>query len=223
MRISFSVMAHPSRDAMAEGIADELQRQGHPSPVTICYDTDGIGEVANGDIAWAQYRNTASWHIVLQDDAVLQPYSLEQMHKALAVVDEVSVVKTAAMVSFYVGTGRPRQKPVQEAFQRADRADLAWLESDTLLWGVAVAMTPPQVGRYLRWGGRVGGHGAYDERLGRFARSTKLPVRYTWPSLVDHRDGPTLLQHPWGAPKGPRIAYRLGRRDNWETRSELIR
>jgi hypothetical protein len=206
--VSFTVMGHTARQQQARRLARDLS-------CPAMFDTPelGLGEVANGNRAWACARH-ADWHAVLQDDALLVPGFLEALPRALAAADH-------SIVSLYTGTGRPLQRSVESAIRVADARGWAWLEHRTLLWGVAVAMPTGLAPDFLAWG--AGQPGPYDERIGRFARERRIPVLYTHPSLVDHADGPTLLQHKVGPPTAPRRAHRLGTAADYTTPAAVIR
>lgn len=205
MRVSFAVMGHESRRTAAEALATTTE-------ATLHMDDGHLGENANGDRAWAAHDPAADWHVVLQDDALPVPGFVDQVHAALTVAP-------ATAVSFYVGTSMPFQTvgPVRYAIDLADRTGAAWLESCSLHWGVGVAMPTQSVTDFLAWA--QGCDLPYDERIGAYWRRVQhAPVRYTWPSLVDHADGPTTLEHPDGRPRDlPRRAYRTGGRDDWAT------
>jgi hypothetical protein len=55
---------------------------------------------------------------------------------------------------------------------------------------------------------------ACDQRIGVWYRNQMRPVRYTWPSLVDHADGPSLLADR--ARTVPRVAWRVGEPASWD-------
>lgn len=202
--VSYAVMAHTARLGAALELAETVGAD-------LFVDDGTLGENANSDRAWAAADPEADWHVVLQDDAVPVPGFTGQVEAALSVAP-------ATVVSFYVGGGMPFQTvgPVRYAIEQADLVDAAWFEADTLHWGVGVAMPAAWVHDYLT---RVAGDETpYDERIGAYvARHRGTPVRYTWPSLVDHADGPTLVEHADGLPRVvPRRAYRTGTRNDWD-------
>ena len=206
MTLSYAVMAHPDRYQSAIALGTLLE-------AAVTFDT-GAGETANGDHAWSAFEPESSWHCVLQDDA--QPIPGFTSHSAHALE---YAPRTA--VSFYVGTGRPRQNHVQAAITAADATESMWLQHPTLLWGVAVAMPSEHVAPFLRWAKTC--TLPYDRRIGAYWQQQGIPVQYTWPSLVDHADNPSLLTHPWGPPRTPRKAWRLGAPQQWNTRTIPIR
>jgi hypothetical protein len=65
-------------------------------------------------------------------------------------------------------------------------------------WGVAIAVRTPTIPAMLDWcDTRV--PLSYDTRVGRYYRDVLNQYTFhTWPSLVDHRDGPSLVGHGRG-------------------------
>ena len=194
-------MAHIDRATDAQHLANLLD-------ASVSLDDGTLGENANGDRAWSMFNPADAWHIVLQDDAV--PIDNFRTHAAAALA-----VAPPTAVSFYVGTGRPLQGLVGKAIAAADASRHAWLSFHGMLWGVGVAMPTADIPAFLEYA--AGSRLPYDERIGEFWRLRGVHVRYTWPSLVDHADGPTLLHHPWGAPTAPRRAHRVGVPVSWLT------
>jgi len=220
-------MAHPRRRDMALALVDELTDvESHSSPLVV-FDDGWNGEIATGLQAWSLAEWVAAdigaeWCVVLQDDAV--PIQDFPQHAAAALAH---APQTA--VSFYVGAGRPRQKLVREAIDLASMRRAAWLEHRDLLWGVAVAMPTADVSGLLAWAKGVGGGGtprprSYDLLIGAYWRQLGVPVRYTWPSLVDHDDRtPSLLLHDRTPSSGPRVAHYVGVPERWDTPAVTIR
>jgi hypothetical protein len=194
-------MGHVNRQAQAEALAARLG-------AGLSLDDGTMGENTNGDHTWAIHNPDTDWALTLQDDA--QPID-QLLHHTAAALEHAP--RTA--VSLYVGTGRPKQDQVERAVHTATATGAAWLEHPTLLWGVAVAMPTDHIAPFLAWAST--NHLPYDKRIGAYWQRARIPVRYTWPSLVDHADGPTLVTHPWGPPKSPRRAWRLGTPERWDT------
>ena len=202
MKVSYVVMAHVARLEQAQALCELVKG-------SLVVDDGSKGENRNGDDSWAAGDPTADWIVVLQDDAVPVDGFLDAVPDALAHAPETAV-------SFYVGTGRPMQLQVERAVVQARESGSAWLEHKTLLWGVGVAMPAHRVAGFLAWAPLC--DFAYDSRIGAFWHRQLVPVRYTFPCLVDHEDGETLLKHPWGPPKAPRRAWQVGVAESWDTR-----
>lgn len=200
MNLGIGIMAHPSREEQVVTLMQMVQ------PNSLWVDFDEHGEIWTGDKTWGELaRLETEWSIVLQDDAIPVP----DFHRWAGLYLE-NAPQTA--VSFYVGTCRPRFTHVLDAVERAERGHTSWLEADTLLWGVGVAMPTAHIERFLEWGKTAPAH-PYDTRIGEFyRREMQQPVRYTWPSLVDHADGESLVQpkRPARVRDCPRVAHRFG-------------
>lgn len=192
------VMAHIDRRQEAEALAASVDAE------VLSWDDGSLGENANGDCAWRQLADRdTDWSIVLQDDALPIPGFRRHARAALRAAPPTAV-------SFYVGTGQPRVPFVLAAIEDADQIHARWLEANALLWGVGVAMPTEQISRFLEWASRA--QVPYDTRIGRwFERQGRL-IRYTWPSLVDHADGPSILDR--SGRRSPRqvqrVAHRIG-------------
>jgi hypothetical protein len=198
MKLAIGVMAHISRveaaNALLAKIAGDLMVIDHGEPSV-------AGENANGNLAWRGLSGSgAEWAIVLQDDALPIEGFREYAEQALKLAPETAV-------SFYVGTGRPLAAQVSHTLQLADQHGATWLEADELYWGVAVAMPVTELPGYLDWSDRIT-HLRYDSRIGNWFHRSGRPIRYTWPSLVDHADGQTLAHR--AMPDFERRAHRLG-------------
>jgi hypothetical protein len=176
------------------------------APIFTDYSTDpgSAHERRIGDIAWREGA-AGDWTVVVQDDALLVDGFREQVPAALVHAPQTGV-------SFYFGAGRPEAGVTRYVAARAEKRGASWIEWDRLAWGVAVAMPTAAVEDFLAWG--AGSTERYDRRIGEFWREQRRPIRYTWPSLVDHDDSiPTLAQRrPAGV---QRVAYRVGTRDSW--------
>lgn len=194
--IRLAVVGHPARLERAVSLAADVGAE-------LFLDTAGLGEWGNHARAWDWLAGSgASWGVVLQDDAVPVPGFGEHLAELLGAVP----FRTA--VGLYVGTSYPwlQQARVPGALQRADRVGAAWLASPGLHWGVGVALPVEYIRGVLeRPCGRP-----YDERVGEyFWREHRLPTLYPSWSLVDHEDGPTLVDHG-AARTRPRRAHRVG-------------
>lgn len=200
--ISWAVMGHPSRVREANALAWALG-------AWLSVDDDGVGENTNGDRCWAAHDPAAAWHVVLQDDA-LPVYDIARQAPAAL------TAAPAPVVSFYLGTSYPPATvlPARRAMAAANDAGSAWITAPRLYWGVAVAIRTDLIPGMLAAVRRI--TRPYDERISRWAETAGHQVAYTWPSLVDHADGPStiprLIQR-----MAPRRAYRVGRPTSWTT------
>jgi hypothetical protein len=199
-QVAIGVMSHPDREAWVR----ELIQRGLAD--TVVTDHHGWGENVTGNMTWQLLAQTgAEWAIVLQDDALPVQNFREHATEALA-----SVSIFAGAVSFYVGTSRPIsvQAGLAEAMAHADENLIPWLYSERMLWGVAVAMRVADIPSYLEYS-ELHPNELYDTRIGNWVVTSRgKSVWYTHPSLVDHRDGPSLLHAH--STELPRHAHRVG-------------
>jgi hypothetical protein len=185
-RLSVAVMAHPSRE---HWVADLLGRLGI-SDWHVAWDR-GLGIWDTCSRAWSIYDSAATHHLVLQDDALVCRDLLPGLEAA---IDTRSPFDN--ILSLYVGTPHPGATGVARVRQHvtaADEAGSSWFVLPTLRWGLAVVLPTHVIDQMLAW--ELGAlYPADDQRIGRFARD-QLGWRcwHTWPSLVDHRQGPSLV------------------------------
>lgn len=201
MKISITpvIVAHPARAKRAKALSQQL------GLATIVEDDEGLGDWGNHTRAllWAAQQGTT--HVLcVEDDAVPVPNLLAEASKAAA-------VRPTDCISLYVGTGRPRQLGVKKAIEAAERDGSTWLEADSLCWAVAFLIPSQDALRMLLWA--QGRREPTDQRIGAWYRSQGRPVRYVWPSLVDHADDETLLPTPQRAVE--RRAWKVGTVDEY--------
>jgi len=196
--LAVAVVAHPTRLAAAEQLAADLGAH-------LVVDEHERGEWLTHAraLAWAA-EQPVSHALIVQDDALPVPGLLDHV---IAATD----AHPDGPIGLYVGRARPRADQVARAVHRADEVGASWLEANTLLWGVATVLPATDLGALLAWGRRC--QLPYDQRIGAWYRSQMRPVRYTWPSLVDHADGPSLLAGR--ARTVQRVAWRTGVPVSW--------
>jgi len=201
--ISFAVVAHSSRLEAATELAKTVGG-------VIALDSGDVGPGANHLRAWALTETLEEpWCCTLEDDALPVPGFVQQAQEALAVVP-------AGVVSFYTGTTRPArwQERIAPAVSVADRTNACWLIGTHTLHAVAIAIRTELRDDWLDFA--AGNPLPIDERMSAWCIARGHRVAYTWPSLVQHADGPTLVRHANTAgAHGPRKAWRTGTRDTW--------
>lgn len=190
MKLSAAVMAHPAREREVEELVSQLDRNvpvvwaSNPRP-----SAEPEARWLTGRVAWEQYDPAADWHLVLQDDAQPCRDMLAGLERAL---DQVG---TEGLVSAYTGTGRPHQGNVRKALDSAQRKNHSWMSTLSLNWGVAICAPTQTIPSMLTWCDQQPGLN-YDYRIGMYYRDVRHWVTwYTVPSLVDHRDIPSLIRH----------------------------
>lgn len=202
MKLSVAIMAHPNRREAAE----ELERQLRAMPfdwVSIVYatkfdDTPHENEWDTGAKSLSYGIGKGSWHLVIQDDAILTSYFFEN------VVAAITSVPSKSLISLYTGQARPFPRKVQVAVDKA--ADGDWLRYWILLWGVGIVLPSDHIEPLLEF--VEDREEPYDTRIGMFYQRNMLPVYYTMPSLVDHGDGGKSLLPGHGILPGQRVAHR---------------
>lgn len=193
MTLSVAVMAHQSRHQQVDELTAALD-----SEVWVSWDTQPASK--NPQQRWATARQAwllaaaadADWCLVLQDDALVCDDFVAGAMTALW-----NVPQPDAVVSFYLGSGRPHIHHCQRVVRMARKAHVSWASMQFLYWGVAVALPTTAVQSMIDWGNDPRrAKMPYDGRIARWARDTmQWPCWYTVPSLVDHRDEGSLVGH----------------------------
>lgn len=208
--IKIGVVADMRRRAQAEELADKVD-------ATVLSFDDGImGCTKNHIKTWTNLvQHGADWLVVLEDDAVPVDGFREQLDMALAAAP-------ADIVGLYLGTGWPRawQRFIKKALADARQSDANWIVSSHLLHAVGTAIKVDLANDMLRavaWMSEEQRRWPFDEQITHWARYMRgHRIAYTVPSLVDHRDGESLVYHPDGDGRnGKRVAWEVGCRHMW--------
>ena len=202
----YEIVAHTSRLDEVERLTSHLGAEGvHPH---VWVDDGFYGEWKNHVRALSHAASSDSSHaVILQDDAM----PVEDFDEA---VRDAITQRPDDMISLYVGTSRPREEEVLNAVTRAEKSNACWLRANTLLWGVGIVVPVPLIPELLEQA-RRGPKLPYDQRLGRANGVLGRDVYYTWPSLVNHHDIPTVVKgHSKIQPV--RVAHRVGYPDYTE-------
>jgi hypothetical protein len=194
MSLHVAVVAHVARTEQAKRLTDELGAE-------LFMDDGSIGE-------WFNHRRALAWAatqdghaVIVQDDALPVAGFLEHATRAAS-------ERPADMIGLYVGRQRPKRAAAQRAVRQADRTGASWLTAPGLWWGVATIVPCAAIPALLDAADAM--HSNYDIRLGRAWLATqRRPVTYTWPSLVDHADSPSVIERNRERPSG-RVAWRVG-------------
>lgn len=183
-------MAHPARrdwaTPLARKIADDANRAVHIAwdRVGDCWETSRR--------AWLTFDPEATHHVVIQDDAVVCRDLVAGIEKAL------TFIPGDGIISLYVGTRRPTVNSVNRAVRDAEQLGVSWIKMTGLQWGVGVVVPTRVIHDMVAWCDteRVKGD---DNKMRRFfTTQLRWPTWCTWPSLVDHRQIPSILHHPAG-------------------------
>lgn len=225
--IPIAVVAHPKREKMAHDLARKVNAD------VICWDVTRAGAEANHLQAWRWLAELPTeWGVVLEDDVIVCEDFTDQLTQALRVAP-------TSIVSLYLGRGRPPHWA--ESVAKVVASDVSWLTAPALLSAQGYAMRTSFFAQHRLVAGRVERNGyPIDEAITSWISHVRNPlcdVSYALPSLVDHRDGPTIVEH-WDGPRNgltalvaddcdpsganlPEIrkAWRFGAHNNWDSTS----
>jgi len=180
--ISVAVMAHPKRAEMVRELVEILDRP----PDSVAWDSKN-DRWHTGRRALLAYDGAASHHLVIQDDALPCRDLVAGIERALPFVPERSPMM------LYVGRARPHRKIIERAVATAT-AGVSWLSMAETYWGPALVIPTDLIDELVEWcDGQSEAN--YDRRIGRWFRDQRIPVYAPWPSLVEHRDAPSLIRN----------------------------
>lgn len=197
------IVAHPDRQHMADVLARGVSAE------VLSYDHESAGEQANHQATLeALLEHGTDWVVWLEDDAIPCPAFRTHLAKTLADAPP-------GIVSLYLGTGRwagtsppHHEQVVRGLVEDADRDGAQWITTAALWHAVGVAVRRDQAAQLLAY--MRASALPTDEAITAWCRATRTPVHYTWPSLVDHYDGPTVTAHPDMQPRAQgRRAWRV--------------
>jgi hypothetical protein len=180
------VMAHQRREALVYGHV--LPRLGTDAKVV--WDSGGGRWDTGRRCLLAGLSTMSRWLLVVQDDAILPRNFGAGVEWMLPYLEKLQS-DDAAPVSFYVGAVQPFRQEI--ARRRRTWRDISFLRMPDLNWGVAVAYPTHLIRRIIIAGDRHSNQN-YDARAGAYFTERNIPIWYTWPSLVDHGDGPSLVE-----------------------------
>jgi hypothetical protein len=173
-------MAHRKREVFIPELLAKLDR-----PAEVVWDQiDNRWDT--GRRSMLAYDPQATHHLVVQDDAVIPRDLVAGIEKALRVVP----AKTP--LCLYAGKVRPFRAAVQQLVDRAGQST-SWLSMSQCHWGVGIVMPTELIRPMVAWCDTRTEVANYDKRISRWCQSRRLTVFYPWPSLVDHRDSPSLV------------------------------
>lgn len=168
-----SIMAHPSRHRMAMVLHRKLY-----APII----WDELGDTWDtGRRALLRSTWNTKWTLVIQDDAVVPPGFLTAVENAL-----VRVPEDSPLVLYCTRTSQWAQR--LDVLPR----DTSYLTMERIWWGVGVVVPTMQIPELVEYCDTMTGL-QYDHRLGRYYSENQIPVYYTWPNLLNHRNTPSLV------------------------------
>jgi FkbM family methyltransferase len=181
--LSATIMAHPLRQRFVAELIGALD-----GPATITWDR--VNERwETGRRSLLAFDPDATHHLVLQDDAVVCRDVLAGARAAVAEQPDVPI-------SLYLGKQRPHGAKFTQLMKIArDRGD-RWISFGQLCWGVAIILPVELIGPIVAFGDQNPQIHNYDMRISRWLEQNRIEIRYTVPSLVDHRrqaESPSLI------------------------------
>lgn len=179
VRVSAAIMAHPRRQRFVPGLLADLN-----ADVPVIWDRDN-NRWDTGRRAMLAYDPTATHHVVIQDDAIVPADLLAGLEQALRYVPK------DLPVGLYIGKITPQRNIVQRHVMRAGE-HTRWIIMNKLYWGVGVVMPTSVIEEMVKWCDHLKAAN-YDVRISSWCRHREKPVYYPWPSLVDHRNSPSLV------------------------------
>lgn len=179
--VSVVVMAHPKRQEFVPELLASLDR-----------DAEVVWDQRNdrwdtGRRAWQAIDRSASHGLVVQDDAIICRDLVAGVEKALA----HAPAKTP--LCLYCGRVRPYRTLVEQLVERADHGRASWLTMTGLHWGVGIVLPVEFIDPMIAWADQRPDIANYDRRISRWLDHQNIRTWYPWPSLVDHRDSPSLV------------------------------
>lgn len=210
-----AIVAHTKRAEQAHHLMETV------GAAYMTIDNGTLGAERNHTKAWTWLRDNATddWCIVLEDDAVPVTGFRHQLSEAL------QQAPTPTVVSLYMGRKRPPhwQQHLKEATEKAtNNPDVSWITGTHLLHAVGIAIKTDLVADMLTHTATT--RYPWDYRVAAWALTRKHPIHYTWPSIVDHADQPTVTRHPDKMPRTPgRTAWMAAPRTTWTSTAIPLR
>ena len=199
--LSVAIMADPRRAAFV----GELQRT---IPEALVVWDRGRGRWDTGRRALLAHDEGATHRLVLQDDSL----PCRNLIPAAARIAERAGRRP---VSLYTGRFRPagKQRPIAEAFARAERAGAPYFSMEGPWHGVALLLPTAHIPELVEWADARTDIPSYDRRISRWHGAKGIACWYTLPSLVDHRpeaENPSLIHDSGRRPSaGDHRAHRF--------------
>ncbi len=178
--ISVAIMAHPSRTAMVDELLTGLDQDA-----AVVWD-EKSDRWDTGRRSLLAYDPEAEYHLVIQDDSIPCADLLTGLNAA------VEHVPHHCPLMLYVGNTRPHRGVIGRAVKEADKVGASWLVMAETYWGPGLVIPTHLIDELVEWGDSQR-DANYDRRIGRWFRNQGIEVWCPWPSLVEHRDSPSLV------------------------------
>ena len=200
VRLSVAMMAHPARTASVTRMLAALD-----GDVSVVWD-ERNNRWDTGRRAMSAYDPKATHHAVIQDDLYVCRDLCAGLQEAL------THIPRDVPLCGYVGRVRPYRQLIDAAVERTAGRNVSWLTMHVLAWGPLVVVPVAAIPEMLAYCDTLKRLENYDLRLSRFwGLERRSLVWYTWPSLVDHADGPSMVPGRAGVDRAkgarPRVAH----------------
>lgn len=201
------------------GVVAHVERRDMANQLAALVDATYIS-VDDGTLGFGNHRRVWSlvadehkeWAVVLEDDAMPVVGFTRQLEAALNHAP-------TPIVSLYLGSDARTTPAITDAVAKAKANDAAYILSRQVRHAVALAIRTEHVPSMLTSVTRRR-YLPIDDAINSWqAQHINSLVAYTAPSLVDHRDTPTVItRHRDGKPRTtPRKAFHVGTRHDWTT------
>lgn len=188
--LAVAVMAHPKREAAANQLADHLGAD-------IAWD-DKQDRWDTGKRAWLlAASHDAQWSAVAQDDVLVSRNLVAGLKQALEYVPDRAIVSPVILQK-----SRCCEHRFDTAIATARETGASWLRTRGMTFGQMIIVPTATISAMLKHGDRLHKIEDYGTRSTRYYRAQGYRSYYTWPSLIDHDDVPSLIGNPDG-----RVAY----------------
>lgn len=208
MRLSVTIMAHPSRAHFVDGLAEQLPM------AEIVWDQQN-DRWHTGSRALLANDPAADFHLVVQDDVILGRDLVAGATAAAAATDG------ERPIALYTGKVKPSRRIVTPAVKKARAAGSPWIAMWGPWWGPGIILPTAHIRDLVKWGNDHPEIENYDRRIARWYERQQIRCWYTVPSLVDHRpvdENPSLIE---GRTASRQAHYFIGERSaleiDWST------
>lgn len=179
--ISVAIMAHPARAPFVATLKESLDVPA--SEVRVAWDTKS-DRWDTGTRALKSYKKGATHHLVLQDDAIVCQDLVAGLDRLL------EVVPPGCPMCLYTGTYRKFIHTMNVEYMTEP---FSWMVTPGILWGVGILVPTSDISDIISFG-RDRPEPNYDMRVSRYYELVKkCGVWAPIPTLVDHRDSPSLI------------------------------
>ena len=177
IKLSISVMAHPSRQEYFQELQDKLN-----IPMSQFAVDKKNNLIENCKAAWRLYDKTADFHVVIQDDAIVCNYFRERAEQFLNERESERIAKGEPVYGYNFFIKREYDTVKMESFVRQ-----GYLIEPRNRGGVAICLPVNQIESMLRHFNTTNSRHD-DERINNWIVANGFKMIFPLPSLVDHND-----------------------------------